>query len=240
MGALILVFKTIYIYIYIYIFRIHSFICLPAKSLQLCLTLCNPASLLSPALANGFFTTSANWEVHSFLYLASKGPYSQSYGFSSSQVWMWKLDSRKLSTKELMFLNCGVREDSWESLDCKEIQPVHPKGNQSLVFIGRTNVEAETLILWPPEVKNWCWKRPWCWERMKAGGEGDDRKWDGWMASLTRWTWVWESSGSWWWAGKPGLLQSMGPQRVGKDRVTELKWFYNYKSIYIMHNILCI
>ena len=56
------------------------------------------------------------------------------------------------------------------------------------------------------------WKRPWCWERLKAGGEGDDRGWDGWMASLTQWTWVWASSGSWWWTGKPGMLQSMGSQ----------------------------
>ena len=59
------------------------------------------------------------------------------------------------------------------------------------------------------------WKRPWCWERLKAGGEGDDRGWDGWMASPTRWTWVWASSGSWWWTGKPGMLQSVGSQTVG-------------------------
>ena len=66
------------------------------------------------------------------------------------------------------------------------------------------------------------WKRPWCWERLKAGGEGDDRRWDGWMASPTRWTWVWASSGSCWWTGKPGVLQSMGLQRVGQDWATEL------------------
>ena len=83
-----------------------------------------------------------------------------------------------------------------ESLfDCKEIKPDHPKGNQSWIFFGRADVEAETPILWP----TWCeelthWKRPWCWERLKAGGEGDDRRWDGWMASLTRWTWVWVNS----------------------------------------------
>ena len=67
------------------------------------------------------------------------------------------------------------------------------------------------------------WKRPWCWERSKAG-EGDDRGWDGWMASLTRWTWVWLSSGIWWWTGKPGVLQSMGSQRVGHNWATELNW----------------
>ena len=68
------------------------------------------------------------------------------------------------------------------------------------------------------------WKRPWCWERVKAGGEGDNRGWDGWMASPTRWTWIWVSSESWWWTGKPGVLKSMGSQRVGQDWVTELNW----------------
>ena len=94
--------------------------------------------------------------------------------------------------------------------------------------------------------KDWCWswnsnisatwceeelthlKRPWCWKRLKAEGEGDDRRWDGWMASPTRWTWVWVSSGSWWWTGKPGMLQSMGSQRVGHDWVTELNWTKSY------------
>ena len=68
------------------------------------------------------------------------------------------------------------------------------------------------------------WKRPWCWERLKMGGEGDDRGSDGWMAPLTRWMWVCVSSGSWWWTGKPGVLQSMGLQRVRHDWVTELNW----------------
>ena len=66
-------------------------------------------------------------------------------------------------------------------------------------------------------------KRPWCWERLKVG-EGDNRGWDGWMASPARWTWVWVGSGSWWWTGKPGVLQSMGSQRVGHDWATELNW----------------
>ena len=73
----------------------------------------------------------------------------------------------------------------------------------------------------------WCeelahWKRPWCWERLRAGGEGDNRGWDGWMASLTQWTWVWVNSRSWWWTGRPGVLQSMGSQRVGHSWATEL------------------
>ena len=72
--------------------------------------------------------------------------------------------------------------------------------------------------------KNTHWKRLWCWEGLGAGGEGDDRGWDGWMASPTRLTWVWVNSGSWWWTGRPGRLQSMGSQRVGHDWATELNW----------------
>ena len=104
-------------------------------------------------------------------------------------------------------------------------QSIHPKGNQSWIFRGRTDVEAETPILWPPYAKNWLFKKkkkPWCWERLKAGGEGDDRGWDGCIASLTLWTWVWVNSGSWQWTGRPGMLQSMGSQRVGHDWATEL------------------
>ena len=68
------------------------------------------------------------------------------------------------------------------------------------------------------------WKRPWCWEGLRAGGEGDDQGWDGWMASLTWWTCVWVHSGSWWWIGRPGVLRFMGSQRVGHDWATELNW----------------
>ena len=83
---------------------------------------------------------------------------------------------------------------------------------------------SNTLATWHEELTHL--KRLWCWERLKAGGEGDNREWDSWMVSPTRWTWVWESSGSWWWTGKPGVLQSMGSQRVGYDRATELNWYY--------------
>ena len=65
-------------------------------------------------------------------------------------------------------------------------------------------------------------KRPWCWEGLKAGGKGDNRGWDGWMASPNPWKWVWVNSGSWWWTGRPGVLQSMGSWRVGRDWATEL------------------
>ena len=105
----------------------------------------------------------------------------------------------------------------------KEIKPVNPKGNQSWIFIGRTDAEAKALILWPPESKNWLIEKdPAAGERLKARGEEGDRRWDGWMASPTWWTWVWASSKSWWWTGKPGVLQSMGLQRVGHNWATEL------------------
>ena len=119
-----------------------------------------------------------------------------------------------------------VLEKTLESpLDCKEIQPVHPKGDQSWVFTGRTDAEAELPILWPPDAKSWLnGKDPVCWERLRAGGEGDDRGWDGCIASPTQWTWVWVDSGSWWWTGKPGELQFMGLQRVGHNWATELNW----------------
>ena len=119
-----------------------------------------------------------------------------------------------------------VLEKTLESpLDCKEAQQVHPKGDQSWVFIGRTDAKAETPILWPPDAKSWLiGKRPQCWDGLGAGGEGDDRGWDGWMASLTPWTWVWVNSGSWWWTGRPGVLWFMGSPRVGHDWVTGLNW----------------
>ena len=81
---------------------------------------------------------------------------------------------------------------------------------------------SNTLATWCEELTHL--KRPWCWERLKVGGEGDDRGWDGWMASPTQCTWVWVNSGSWWWTGRPGLLQSMGSQRVRHIWATEQNW----------------
>ena len=119
-------------------------------------------------------------------------------------------------------------------LDCKEIQPVHSEGDQPWDFFGRNDAKAETSVLWPPHCKELThWKRLWFWEGLGARGEGDDRGWDGWMASLTRWTWVWVNSGSWWWTGRPGVLWFMGSQRVGHDWATELNWWtFMYKSTY--------
>ena len=97
----------------------------------------------------------------------------------------------------------------------KEINPEY--STEALCWSWNSN----TLATWFKELTHW--KRPCYWERLKAG-EGDDRQWDGWMASLTQWTWVWVNSESWWWIGRPGVLQSIGSQRVGHDWVTELDW----------------
>ena len=80
---------------------------------------------------------------------------------------------------------------------------------------------------------------PWCWERLRAGGEGGDRGWDGWIASLTQWTWVWVDSGSWWWTGRPGVLQSTGSQRVGHDWASELNWIYILKFYILIRVMIC-
>ena len=85
---------------------------------------------------------------------------------------------------------------------------------------------SNTLATWCKEPTHW--KRPWCWERLKAGGEGDDRGWDGWMASAMWWTWVWVGSRSWWWTGKSGFLQSTGSQGVRHNWATELNWLPTY------------
>ena len=152
-----------------------------------------------------------------------KGSYSQSYGFSSSHVWMWELDHKGGWALKNWCFWTAVLEKSLESpLDCKEVKPVIPKGNQLWIFIGRTVAEAEAPILWLPDVKSQLTgKRPWCWEGLKAWGDGGDRRRDGWMASLIQRTWTWANSGRWWGTGKPGVLQSMGSQRVGHNLATE-------------------
>ena len=108
-------------------------------------------------------------------------------------------------------------------LDCKEIKQVNPKINQSWIFIERTDAEAETPTLWPPDAQNWLiGKKKKPDDRKYWRQEENNRGWEGWMASLTWWTWVWVSSGSWWWTGKPGVLQCMESQRIWHEWVTEL------------------
>ena len=109
-------------------------------------------------------------------------------------------------------------------LDCKETKPVNPKGNQPWDWCWSWS--SNTLATWCEELTYW--KRPWCWERLKAGAERDGRGWDGWMTSLTSWTWVWTSSWSWLWTQKPGVLQSMG---VSKSQTQLSDWTeLNYKN----------
>ena len=143
-------------------------------------------------------------------------------------VWMWELDYKESWVSKIWCFWTVVLEKTLESsLDCKEIQTVHPKRDQPLVFIGRTDVEAETPILWPPDANNWLiWKDPdagkdWGWE--EKGTAEDETAEMSLMASLTQWRWVWANSGSWWWTGRPGVLRLMGSQRVRHDWATELK-----------------
>ena len=158
-------------------------------------------------------------------YFANKGPSSQGYGFSNGHVWMWELECEEgWVPKNWCFWTVVLEKTLEGPLDCKEIQPVHPEGDQPWDFFGGNDAEAKTPVLWPPHVKCWLIGKDWCWEGLGAGEEGDDRGWDGWMASLTRWTWVWVNSGSWWWTGRPGVLQFMGSQRVGHNWATELNW----------------
>ena len=113
-----------------------------------------------------------------------------------------------------------VLEKTLESpLDCKEIQPVHPKGNQSWIFIGRT--DAEALILWPPDAKSKLTGKDPDAGKHWGQEEKGDRRWDGWMAPPTQWPWVWANSGRWWGTGKPGMWQSIGAQNVRHNLVTE-------------------
>ena len=131
--------------------------------------------------------------------------------FSSRHVRICELDHKEGWALKNWCFRTRVLEKTPESpMDCKEIQPVSPKENQLWIFTGRSDAEAP--ILWPPDVTHW--KRPWCWERLKAGGEGDDRGWDGWMASPTQWTWVWANSG---WKANVGFhyLPGVIPPWVG-------------------------
>ena len=149
-------------------------------------------------------------------YLADKGPYIQSYGFSSSPVWMWELDHKESwALKNWCFWTVLLEKTLESPLDCKGIQRVNPKGDQSWIFIGRT--DAEGPVLWPPDEKNWLLRtdpdarKDWRQEKEKVMTEHE----------MVGWTRVWASSRSWWWTGRPGMLQSMGLQRVGHDWLSD-------------------
>ena len=157
-------------------------------------------------------------------YFANKGPSSQNYGFPSNHVWMWETIKKA---------ECW-RTDAFELLCWRRLLRVRwtaRRSNQSILKESVLNIHwkdwcwswnSNTLATWCEELTHL--KRPWCWERLNVGGEGDDRGWDVWMPSPSHWTWVWVNSGGWWWTGRPGMLQSMGSQRVRHDWATELNW----------------
>ena len=160
-------------------------------------------------------------------YFANKGPSHKRYGFSSNHVWMWELDHKEgWEPKNWCFWTVVLEktlESPWTARRSKqsilkEISPYYSL--QGLML----NWNSNTLATWFEELTHL--KRPWCWERLKVGEEGDDRGWDGCptQSCLTQWIWIWVSSRSRWWTGKPGVLQSMGSQRVGHDWVTELNF----------------
>ena len=138
---------------------------------------------------------------------------------------MWELDHKGSWVLRNWYFWTVVLEKTLESpLDCKEIQPVNPKGNQSWIFIGRTDAEAEIPILWPPDARNWLIRkdpdagRDW---RQEEKGTTEDEMvgWHHWLKQ-----WVWASSEDCWWIGKLGVLQSMGLQRLRHNWVTERNW----------------
>ena len=124
-------------------------------------------------------------------------------------VVMWVLDHEEgWAPKNGCFWTVGLEKMFERPLDCKEITSVKPKGNQHWLFIERFDTEAEPSILWPLDAKSLLVEKDWYWEKLKAKEEGDDREWDGWMASSTQWTWVWANSGRWWRTEKPSELHS--------------------------------
>ena len=129
----------------------------------------------------------------------------------------WRIDA---------FLTCGVGVP-WTARRSNQslLKAISPEYSLEGLML-KLKLEYFGHVMWKVEKTHWThWKKPWCWERLKAGGEGSDRGWDGWMASLTRWAWVWVDSGSWWWTGNPTIMQSMGSQRVRHDWATELSWW---------------
>ena len=155
-------------------------------------------------------------------YFANKDLSSQSYGFSSGHVWMWELDYKESWVpfelwcwRRLLRVPWAARRSNQSIL--KEISPEYSLEGLML----KLKLKLQYLDHLLQELTHW--KRPWCWERLKAG-EGDDRGWDGWMASSTRWTRVWASSGSWWRTGKPGSAVVHGVAKIRHKWATEPNW----------------
>ena len=160
-------------------------------------------------------------------------------------MWMWELNHKQSWALRNWCFWTVVLEKTLESpLDSKAIKTVNPKEiNPEYSLEGLMwSWSSNTLATWCEELTHW--KRPWCWEGLGAGGEGDDRGWDGWMSSLTRWAWVWVDSRGLWWTGKPGMLQFMGSQRVRHDWVTELNWtelnwIHTHKVVHLRAEGIC-
>ena len=166
-------------------------------------------------------------------YFANKGPSNQGYGFSSGHEWMWELDCEESWVPKNWCFWIMVLEKPLESpLDCKEIQAVHFKDispgcslealtlKLKLQYFGHLMLRVDSL------------EKTLMLRGIGGGREGDDRGWDGWMASLTQWTWVWVSPGSLWWTGRPGVLRFMGSQRVGHNWATELMSSCKTETLY--------
>ena len=135
---------------------------------------------------------------------------------------MWELDHKEGWVPKNWYFWTVVLEKTLQSpLDCNKIQSILQEISPEYSLEGlMLKLKLQYFCTWYEEPTHW--KKPWCWERLKVGGEGDNRGWDGRTVSLMQWTWVWVGSGSWWWTGKPGVLQSMGSQRVGHNWATEL------------------
>ena len=128
-------------------------------------------------------------------HLVDKGPYTSSMVFPVVMYGCESWTIKKAEHQRTVASKLCLQKILETLLNCKEIKPVHPEGNQPWIFIGKTDVETEGPILWPPDVKSWLWKRPWCWERLKAKGELGFRGSKGEITSLTQWTWIWGNSG---------------------------------------------
>ena len=157
----------------------------------------------------------------------NKGSSSQSFGFSCSHVWMWELDYKESwALRNWCFWTMVLEKTLDSPLDCMEIQPVHPKGNQSWSHLKDWCWNSNTSATWLEEIRRAdSFEQTLMLGKIEDGRWRDDRGWDGWMASPTRWTWVRVSSRNWWWTGKPGVLQSMGLQSWARlSNWTELNW----------------
>ena len=147
---------------------------------------------------------------------------------------MWELDHKKAEHGRIAPFNWVVGEDSWESLGLQGDQTSQSLRKSVLNINWKDwcwSWNSNTLATWCKELTHW--KRIWCWERSKAGGEGDNREWDGWLASRTEWTWVWANSRSWWWTGKSGMLQSLGLQKVGHNWATQLNTQTSFEAFLV-------